>query len=255
LQAFDAEPHRHIELFKQPYGRLTLPEPSLSRTLRDPAGAVKASLAAMRGLPALVFLEVARGVNLRGVLTHCEADYRVAWVKEDEAVVGFSKASDLQATRDALGAGDRERFTIIVANAYYFDKLDGKQQQHTGGTGEGCHAGGKKAASKVELDEDGFVKVVKPEQRRKASLPEEEEPRERGESLAGNPFAEIKPPGTPIASPGNTPSLTAGSPMSLGPTEPWFAGDVRRVPTELKLDEPAADSLPHEANQWWDDSD
>jgi len=162
-QAFDAEPHRHIELFKQSFGRLTMPQPSLSKVLKDPRAASSSSLESMRGHPALVFVDIARGVTLRPLMSHCQSEYRVAWVREDEAVIAFNSKADMDATVDLVGGGDRDRYRVMVASDSYFDRILGQRDMLNTFNAP---------SSKVNVDEDGFATPMPSGRAKKASSEE-----------------------------------------------------------------------------------
>jgi len=235
-QAFDAEPHRHIELFKEKFGRLTVPTPTLTQALKDPRGAMRANLESMRGKNALIFTDVVRGVNLRTILAHCESEYRVAWVKEDEAVVAFLTQKDFDITRDTVGGGDREKFRVTVATEAYFDKLSGK-----GNLEAGVSASDRRgAAPKIEVDDDGFATVASLQERSKLKKQVREEEEARLDEVLENPWGALgveSPLTTPLASPIHSPMLPPhmragslpGSPMGsplLAPAMPDAGDDL-----------------------------
>ena len=187
-QAFDMEPKRHVELFKKPFGRLTLPSPALSKAVRDPDAARQAygdSLEALRARPCLVFTQIAAGLRLRSEVSKqaIGGGFSISWVKEDEAVVAFERTVDMQNVFEELGRS-RDKFVVFVAKESYFDRATGKQTSHQPSLPS-------QARDKVTaFDEDGFVIV-------------------QAGKKAESKTAPNKASNTPVAACESTPKLTA----------------------------------------------
>ena len=114
-QAYDQEPHRHIEVSKAPFSQVYIPKKLLSQVAASPT-ALHDAIDALVQQNALMLSEVNRETtDIAQELRGWHGQYSLGWLDANTAVASFETPELMKDALAALGGGKRGAFTCRLA--------------------------------------------------------------------------------------------------------------------------------------------